>query len=129
MKFKLGSVNERMMDLLDVSQDMREDKWLAIQAYKTHNWDHFACEETIGRSWRCVQQHFPHLRGKGWEDRQRYTVCIGRRIRDKKGPDDLSHQFQSPKEWDDLWQPVDTDKVMNKYGKESIFSFIIRKLF
>lgn len=61
--------------ILEDNIEARDDKELFIQIISCHT-SSFADLEKFSRSWRYVQQHFPELRGKNWQDRQRKANLI-----------------------------------------------------
>lgn len=65
--------------VLEDNPEARDDKELFIQIISCHT-EKFSELENFSRSWRYVQQHFPELRGKNWEQRQRKAKYIRKNI-------------------------------------------------
>ena len=75
-----------LMLLVKIIHDKEMQHW---SYSKTQYYDAFfsgnlSNVHTIGRLWRLVQEKFPELRGKEWEERQRQAGLISKQVVEKK---------------------------------------------
>ncbi len=75
-----GSNNQIAKKLLEDHEDARDDKELFISLVQCYNEYSFSKLEWFSRAWRYVQQHYPELRGKEWNKRQREADLIRKNI-------------------------------------------------
>lgn len=113
--FVSGSITQRVYTLLINVDHLKDSVRDTISYYRNYYPTDTCLESSIERAWRFVQQEKPELRGKGWQERQKHVVCIGRRIR-----------FRNLGQYEDV-----SDMILNafKEPKKNWFQKLISKWF